>query len=78
MDEVREQTRLRVAAFRARHGQNGKPAKRRAGVVTGGPPRERLYAEAVGAGEEPDGRLTAPVPGEAARKGTGPCGQSLA
>ena len=53
-------------------------AKRRAGVVTGGPPRERLYAAAVGAGEEPDGRLTAPVPGEAARKGTGPCGQSLA
>ena len=61
-DEVREQTRLRVAAFRARQpGKNGKSPKARPGLVTGGPPRERLYAEAVGDGEEPDGRLTSPA-----------------
>ena len=59
LDEVREKTRLRVQAFRAR--QAGKQVKRRAGVVTGGPLRERLYSEAVGDGEEPDGRLTSPA-----------------
>jgi hypothetical protein len=66
----REYNRVMKAVWRARQpGKNSKPPKKRPGVVTGGPLRERQFVQQVADGEEPEARLTAPEAGE-----SGPAG----